>query len=159
MLSEDRETGAGHYCIGMQIMTKLSGSQDLGKNKLSCLSSFEETRFRWKMLSSEIELSKYDIHFILRGSLKSQALENFVAEFNSPIGEEMPPEWVLSVDDASNVKGSNIGIILEGPGNILIKQTLKFEFTSSNNQMKYEALIVGVVLALETRGLKTKGQK
>lgn len=110
------------------------------------------------MVSWAIKLSKYNIHFILRGSIKSQALEKFVAEFNSSVGEEMPPYWVLSVDDTSNVKGSGIGIILEGPRNILIEQALKFEFVASNNQTKYEALIIGMVLALETGALQTKGQ-
>lgn len=36
----------------------------------------------------------------------------------------MPPEWTLSVDGASNVKGNNAWIVLEGYDDILINQAL-----------------------------------
>lgn len=57
------------------------------------------------MVSLEIELSKYDIQYIIRGSIKSQALVDFVVELCSPTDEETPPYWILSVDSASNMKG------------------------------------------------------
>jgi len=47
------------------------------------------------------------------------------------------------------LKGSEAGIILEGPGDILIEQPLRFEFKASNNQAEYEALIAGMNLAAE----------
>lgn len=53
------------------------------------------------------------------------------------------------VDGASNMKGSNNGIVLEGHADILIEQVLTFEFKAKNNQAKYETLIVDMVLALE----------
>lgn len=56
-----------------------------------------------------------------------------MAEFNSPINEETPLEWALSIDYASNVKGNGVGIVLEGPGNILIEKASKFEFTVKRN--------------------------
>lgn len=52
----------------------------------------------------------------------------------------------LFIDGASNVKGNNTGIVLEGPCDILIEQALKFKFTAINNQEECEALII---LALE----------
>jgi len=36
---------------------------------------------------------------------------------------------------------------LEGPGDLLVEQSLRFGFKVSNNQAKYEALIVGLELA------------
>jgi ribonuclease HI len=57
--------------------------------------------------------------------------------------------WLLSVDGSSNLKGSGAGIILEGPDDILIEQSLRFEFKASNNQAEYEALIAGMTLAQE----------
>lgn len=41
----------------------------------------------------------------------------------------MPLEWALSVDGSSNMKGSDIRIVLEGPEDILIEQALTFEFS------------------------------
>lgn len=57
-----------------------------------------------------------------------------MVEFKSSVEEGTPLEWVLFVDGSSNIKESGIGIILEGPVNILIEPSLKFEFTTSNKQ-------------------------
>jgi ribonuclease HI len=57
--------------------------------------------------------------------------------------------WLLSVDGSSNLKGSGAGVILEGPDDILIEQSLRFEFKASKNQAEYEALIAGMILAQE----------
>lgn len=56
---------------------------------------------------------------------------------------------MLSVDGASNIKIYGVGIIFEGPGDIVIGQALKFRFTASNNQAKYEALIACMSVTLE----------
>jgi len=39
--------------------------------------------------------------------------------------------------------------VLEGPGEIVIKQAMKFEFKTSNNLVEYEVVIVGLYLAIE----------
>jgi len=39
--------------------------------------------------------------------------------------------------------------VLEGPGETVIEQAMKFEFKISNNQAEYEAIIVGLHLAVE----------
>ena len=57
--------------------------------------------------------------------------------------------WTLYVDGVSNVKGSKARIILKGPNNITMEQAFKLNFRASNNQAKYEALIVGLKLARE----------
>lgn len=80
------------------------------------------------MVSQVMELSKHNIHYVSMGSIKSHGLAYFLAEFISPIDKEIPPEWTLSVNGASDVKGNGMGIVLEGPDDILIEKTLKFEF-------------------------------
>ncbi|XP_039687770.1 uncharacterized protein [Medicago truncatula] len=102
-----------------------------------------------RMLSWSVELSEYDIQFAPRNNIKSQVLADFVVEFTSPAQEAAPHVWILSVDGLSNIKGSGAGIILEGPGDLLIEQSLKFDFKASNNQAEYEALIAGMLLARE----------
>lgn len=81
-----------------------------------------------------------------------------MAKFISPVDEEMPTEWVISIDDASDMKGIRGRIVLEGPENILIEQALKFKFTVSNNQAEYEDLIAGIILALEIGASKLKAK-
>jgi ribonuclease HI len=102
-----------------------------------------------RMVAWSIELSEYDIQFVPRGSIKSQVLADFVVELTSPAQEHPHFVWLLSVDGSYNLKGSGAGIILEGPDDILIEQSLRFEFKASNNQAEYEALIVGMMLAHE----------
>ncbi|XP_068486598.1 uncharacterized protein [Phaseolus vulgaris] len=50
---------------------------------------------------------------------------------------------------SSNQQGSEAGVILEGPNELLIEQALRFAFKASNNQKEYEALIAGMLLAKE----------
>ncbi|RDX96557.1 hypothetical protein CR513_20774, partial [Mucuna pruriens] len=56
---------------------------------------------------------------------------------------------MLSVDGASNKKGSGVGVILEGLNDIIIEQFLHFEFRASKNQVEYKALLVRMILAEE----------
>jgi len=89
-----------------------------------------------------IELAEYDITYEPRGPIKAQALVDFLAELTLPTPSDpdkvptgsAPPEWILSVDGASNQKGSGAGVVLEGPGGVLIEQSLRFSFKASNNQ-------------------------
>jgi len=68
-----------------------------------------------------------------------------------------PPDWWnLYVDDASNMKESGVGIILEGLDNVTLEQALKLNFKVSNNQVEYEALIVGLKLANEVGAKKLR---
>ena len=53
------------------------------------------------------------------------------------------------MDGSSNQQGSGAGVILEGPHGVLIEQSLRFAFKASNNQVEYEALIAGMLLARE----------
>ena len=53
------------------------------------------------------------------------------------------------MDGSSNDKGIGAGIILEGPNDMVLKYSLKFDFKAKNNQAKYKALIVGLQLAKE----------
>jgi len=57
--------------------------------------------------------------------------------------------WTLNVDGSSNIKGSGVGVILEGQNQITLEQAIPFNFETSNNQAEYEVLIVGLKLAHE----------
>lgn len=50
--------------------------------------------------------------------------------------------------------GSGAGIVLDGPGEIQIEQSLRFEFKATNNKAENEALIRGLTPALDV-GVKT----
>lgn len=81
-----------------------------------------------------------------------------MTEFSSLVDKEKPTGWVFSVDGVFKVKGTGIGIALEGPRDIFIEQALKFKFTANNNQVEYETLIARMILALEIRASKLKAK-
>jgi len=58
-------------------------------------------------------------------------------------------QWVLSMDGYSNQQGSGVGVLLEVPSRLSIEQALGFAFKASNNQVEYEALLAGMLLAKE----------
>ena len=55
------------------------------------------------------------------------------------------------MDSASNIKGSGVGFILEGPDNVTLEQALKLNFRASKNQAEYEKLVASLKLAREVR--------
>lgn len=59
-----------------------------------------------RMILLSTELLEYDIHFLLRGNIKSQVLANFLVEFISITSDEFLHVKILSIDNAYNMKGS-----------------------------------------------------
>ena len=55
--------------------------------------------------------------------------------------------WMLYVNGASSTNGCGAGVILEKEGDIMIEMSIKFNFSVSNNQAEYEALIAGLQLS------------
>ncbi|KAL5545737.1 hypothetical protein UlMin_005424 [Ulmus minor] len=98
-----------------------------------------------------IELSKFDIEYKPRTSIKGQAVADFISEFtrsDSVLTRENPgedswtnPVWKLFVDGSTNQEGSGIGIVLESPKQEKVFKALRLEFPVSNNEAEYEALL------------------
>ena len=104
-----------------------------------------------RMVRWAVELSEFDVQYEPRGPIKGQVYAHFVVELSSEAMHQEGADfrWVLSVDWSSNQKGSGVGVILEGPNKLLIKQALWFAFKANNNQTEYDALIAGMLLAKE----------
>ena len=66
--------------------------------------------------------------------------------------EDEDLQWILHVDGSSNNKSCGTGVVLEGSGDILLEQSLKFYFKNTNNQKKYEAVLVRFTLAYDVEG-------
>jgi len=100
-----------------------------------------------------LELLEFDIQYKPCSPMKTQFMADFLTKFTGN-DQTTPNWWSLYIDDSSNMKGSGVGIILEGPDNVTLEQALKLNFKASNNQAKYEALIVGLKLAKEVGAKK-----
>ncbi|KAL5561881.1 hypothetical protein UlMin_031628 [Ulmus minor] len=106
-----------------------------------------------------IELSEFDIEYKPRTSIKGQAVADFISEStrsdsvltreNSGEDSWTNPVWKLFVNGSTNQDGSGIGIVLESPKQEKVLKALRLEFSVSNNEAEYEALLIGLKMARE----------
>lgn len=104
------------------------------------------------MIKWAIELSKLGIKYDAWTTLKAQVFVDFMEEMTSTIHTK-PPDllWTINLDGCSNNKGSGVCLIVENRDKLVVEVSLRFSFTTSNNQDEYKACIVGLLLA---RGLQ-----
>ena len=101
-----------------------------------------------RMARWAIELSKFGIQFKLRLAKKGQVLVDFLPEIpQSKVSLDSMNWWTLNVDGASRQTGVGIGLQLKSPTGEKIEQAIYLGFNSSNNESKYEAILVGIELA------------
>ncbi|GKC71998.1 reverse transcriptase domain-containing protein [Tanacetum coccineum] len=100
-----------------------------------------------------IELGEHEIEFKGRNSIKGQILADFLAE--TPLTEnkeakneevkikEPEPKnaWKLFTGEASSSNGSGAGLMVVSPEGKEYTYALRFEFVTTNNEAKYEALL------------------
>ncbi|GJW43354.1 reverse transcriptase domain-containing protein [Tanacetum coccineum] len=58
-----------------------------------------------------------------------------------------PKAWRLYTDGASNNEGSEAGLILIAPDDVEYSYALRLNFSNSNNEAEYEALLAGLRIA------------
>ena len=100
-----------------------------------------------RMVRWAIELSEYGILYKLRLAKKGQVLIDFLAEIPQPETCSASSNWwTLSVDGASRQTGADIGLKLKSSGGDKIEQAIWLGFSASNNELEYEAILVGIEL-------------
>ncbi|GJY71253.1 reverse transcriptase domain-containing protein [Tanacetum coccineum] len=103
---------------------------------------------KWSVL-----LGEHNISYRPRTVVKGQILADFLIEKPEtgvvlPQSEVKPQEpWILFTDGSSCVDGSDAGLILTNPEGMEFTYALRFEFTATNNEAEYEALIAGLRIA------------
>jgi hypothetical protein len=99
-----------------------------------------------------VEIGQYDIEFVPRWAIKSQALTNFIAEWTDSglrgIGD-LPNHWVMYFDGSYTRKGAGAGVVLIPPEGDMLKYMIQIEFAATNNTREYEGLVTGLWLAKE----------
>ena len=119
-------------------------------------------------------LGVFDIKYMPRTSIKGQVLADLVAKFTEPPIEELKsakimdeklvgtisqyglPTWEVYVDEASNQKGSEIGLVLISPERISVEKSLRLDFLATNNEAEYEALLIGMAMVQRMGGKSVK---
>ncbi|GKA30206.1 reverse transcriptase domain-containing protein [Tanacetum coccineum] len=103
---------------------------------------------KWSVL-----LGEYNISYRPRTAVKGQILADFLIEKPEtdivlPQSEvKLPEPWILFTDGSSCVDGSGAGLILTNPEGMEFTYALRFEFTATNNEAEYEALLAGLRIA------------
>ena len=63
-----------------------------------------------------------------------------------------PLFWKVYVDDATNQRGSGVGIVLVSPKKLTIEKSLRLGFSTTNNEVEYEALLEGMSMVQRMGG-------
>ena len=58
----------------------------------------------------------------------------------------------MYVGGAANHKGSGVGLVLLSPKKIIIEKSLRLDFSVTNNETEYEALLVGMTIVQKMGG-------
>ena len=64
--------------------------------------------------------------------------------------------WEVYVNGAANQRGSGIGLVLVSPEKITIEKSLRLDFSATNNEAKYEALLMGMMMVQKMGGKTVK---
>jgi hypothetical protein len=83
-----------------------------------------------------VEIGQYDVEFVSRHAIKSQALADFIAEWtDSGLRgiNELPDHWVMHFDGSYTLKGAGAGVVLIPPEDEVLKYAIQLEFSATNN--------------------------
>uniref|UniRef100_A0A2N9FKC7 RNase H type-1 domain-containing protein n=1 Tax=Fagus sylvatica TaxID=28930 RepID=A0A2N9FKC7_FAGSY len=99
-----------------------------------------------------IELSEFDIDYRPRTAIKAQALVDFIVEFTSKDDEptedvERKLRWTMNIDGSSTKDSGGIGVVLKSPEGDTIKQAVRLQYPTTNNEAEYEALLTRLEMA------------
>jgi hypothetical protein len=99
-----------------------------------------------------VKIGQYDVEFVPRRAIKSQALTDFIAEWTDSdvrgIGD-LPDHWIMYFDGSYTLKGAEAGVVLIPPEGDMLKYAIQIEFSAINNIAEYEGLVTGLRLAKE----------
>ena len=120
---------------------------------------------KWGMI-----LGAFDIKYMPRTIVKGQVLADLLAEF-AELPEEIeikrhgmdeksvglistqdPSSWRVYVDGVANQRGSGVSLVLVSPEKITIEKSSRLGFSATNNEAKYETLLMGMAMVQKMGG-------
>jgi ribonuclease HI/transposase InsO family protein len=100
-----------------------------------------------------VELGVHNITYESRHAIKSQALADFLADWEEAQQPSSPADlkhWTLHFDGSKNLEGAGAGVVLTSPKGDTVKYVLQLRFEPcTNNMAEYEALLHGMRVAKE----------
>ena len=99
-----------------------------------------------------MELGAYDITFVPRQAIKSQALVGFIAEWTNAIpdkGEQESEYWMMYFDGSFTLQSAGTGIVYISPTGESLRYIVQIYFDgATNNVAEYEGLLTGLNIAI-----------
>ena len=94
-------------------------------------------------------MSEFDIQYCLQTAIKGQVVADFIAEFthDEDKGVEKSPQWRVHTDGSFNRQAGGVGVVLLSPEGDMVECMVCLDFSTTNNEAKYEALVVDLDLA------------
>ncbi|XP_048437191.1 uncharacterized protein LOC125475877 [Pyrus x bretschneideri] len=100
-------------------------------------------------------LSEFSLQYVPQKAVKGQALADFWAQHPSPYGfggndvnigliTTRDSHWTMHFDGSSTSTLAGVGIDIQSPDYYRWYFSLKLDFSCMNNQVEYEALIIGL---------------
>jgi ribonuclease HI len=99
-----------------------------------------------------VELMGETLAYTPRKAIKSQILDDFVAEWTDT---QLPPPqiqaecWTLYFDGSMMKTGAGAGLLFVSPLREHMRYAVRLHFPASNNMAEYEALLCGLKIAIE----------
>ena len=102
-----------------------------------------------RMVQWAIELNQFDIEYHPRMNIKVQALADFIAEFILTDEENPNHEtewWIIQTDGLSAQRKGGVGVVITAPNGEELKYGVQLKFPATNNEAKYEGILMGLRL-------------
>ena len=99
-----------------------------------------------------VELMGYDIKFVPRTAIKSQALADFIAEWTevqAPTPGIAHKYWTLYFDGSVMGRSAGAGVVLISLEGGKLRYAVCIHFLTSNNVAEYEALVKELRIAVD----------
>ena len=68
------------------------------------------------------------------------------------ISLQEPLSWKAYVDGTKNQRESGVGLVVVSPKRIIIEKFLRLDFSATNSEVEYEALLVGMAIVQKMGG-------
>jgi hypothetical protein len=97
-----------------------------------------------------VEIGQYDVEFVPRRAIKSQALTDFIEEWtDSGLRgiDELPDYWIMYFDGSYTLKGAGASVVLIPPEGDILRYAIQLGFPATNNIPEYEGLVTRLRLA------------
>lgn len=95
-----------------------------------------------------VELGEFDNKYWPRTTIKGQAVAEFATELTTLVLQEKTLKlklWQIYVDGSSNHEAEEVGLVIEILEEEHIEFEIKLEYSPTNNEAEYEALIAGLL--------------